>query len=53
MPPFFAAYLHIYPQNLRERIRKDSNICRVPVIIIGKMIKIPKVPFVKFLRGEL
>lgn len=52
LPVEVADYLHIYPQNLRIALRKDKSMLGVPAIIVGKMIKIPKIPFVKFMRGE-
>ncbi len=48
-----ADIIHIGAQDIRNQARKDLSKLGFPVIISKKSVKIPKQPFIKFMRGEL
>lgn len=56
VPSDIAGILHIDAQDIRRQIQKDKkteeNSFGFPVIFVGNRIKIPKIPFIKFMRGE-
>lgn len=51
-PAQAAAVLNIDPQSLRLQARHRPELLGFPVICIGSRVKIPREPFLRFLRGE-
>lgn len=45
-------YLECDANSFREQARKDPSKLGFPVIVICNRIKIPKIPFIKFMKGE-
>lgn len=48
-----ADLMHMDPQDIRDQAKKDASKLGFPVITVGHSIRIPKRPFIKFMRGEL
>ena len=46
-----APILDATPQLIRETARKHPEWLGFPVIVYGSRVKIPKVPFLRYLRG--
>lgn len=44
--------LNTDPQSIREQAKRDSSKLGFPVIVIGHRVKIPRVPFVRYVTGE-
>ena len=53
LPTEVATYLHVHPQALRKKIREDNNFLGTRAIVIGKMIKIPKIPFLRYMGMDV
>lgn len=47
-----AAYFGSKPQNIRVQAHRNREDLGFPVSIIGSRVKIPKVGFIKFCKGE-
>lgn len=45
--------LHTDPTTLRVQAQKNPETLGFPVIVAKKRVKIPKQPFLKYMRGEL
>lgn len=45
-------YLDCDANAFRLQAHKDPSKIGFPVIVIGSRVKIPKIPFIKFMRGE-
>jgi len=43
--------LHARPETFRGQAHMDPARIGFPVIVVGSRVKIPKVPFIKFMRG--
>lgn len=40
------------PQDIRNQAKNGSELLGFPVTIVGKNVKIPRLPFLKFIKGE-
>lgn len=48
-----ADYLGTNPDFIRGQAHEDPTKLGFPVVVIGTRVKIPKEPFIKFMRGEI
>lgn len=57
VPADIAGILQIDAQDIRDQAREDKrtgkNSFGFPIIVAKRRIKIPKIPFIKYMRGEL
>lgn len=53
VPTDVCKYLGCTAYSINIVTRDGSNPFPFPVIRIGRMVKIPKIPFIKAMRGEL
>ena len=53
IPTDIAGYLGADTYAFTIQAKQDSSKLPFPVMIIGNRVKIPKVPFVKVMRGEM
>ena len=47
-----AKAIGVAPQNLREQAKDEPHKLGFNVIVVGTSIKIPRVPFLKYVRGS-
>ena len=47
-----CSVIHTKPETFRGQAHQAPQKIGFPVIVIGSRIKIPKIPFIKFMRGE-
>ena len=47
-----APILNANPTTIHEQAKKMPQMLGFPVIVMGKMVKIPKRAFIKFMNGE-
>ncbi len=52
-PKIAAMYLNCDPNIIRLQAHVDPSKLGFQVSVIGSRVKIPKIPFVKYMRGEL
>lgn len=52
-PAEVAEALHLDPNSLRAQAQHKPELLGFPVIVVGSRVKIPRVPFLKFLAGEM
>ena len=45
--------LHTDPNTLRAQAQDDPDRLDFPVIVVKRRVKIPKQPFLKYMRGEI
>jgi len=48
-----CSVLHTRPETFRGQAHQCPWKIGFPVIVIGTRVKIPKIPFLKYMRGEL
>lgn len=48
-PADIAPVLHCDAQSIRAQAKRDEKLLGYPVIIIGNRVKIPRIPFLRFL----
>lgn len=48
-PADIAPVLHCDAQSIRVQAKRDDKLLGYPVIIIGNRIKIPRIPFLRYL----
>lgn len=46
-----AEYIGANPNFIRAQAHKDPSKLGFPVVVIGSRVKIPKAPFVRYMRG--
>ena len=46
-----AKYISLSPQNLREQAKSDPSKLGFNVIVAGTQVRIPRIPFIEFLKG--
>ncbi len=51
-PAQVASVLNSDPQQIRATAKQRPELLGFPVIIVGNRVKIPREPFLKFMRGE-
>ena len=51
-PADIAAVLDCDPQDIRNQAHADATALGFPVTIIGNRVKIPRLPFIKFIEGD-
>lgn len=51
-PKDVAGYLGCSPYSINLEVRENRNPFPFPVVVLGKYVKIPKIPFLKVMRGE-
>ena len=47
-----APVLHACPATIHQQAKERPELLGFPVIVMGKMVKIPKQGFLRFMRGE-
>lgn len=47
-----AKVLRVSPQGLREAARQRPDLLGFPATVCGRVVKIPRKPFIKFVQGE-
>lgn len=47
-----AGVLQVKPYNLCVQAKQNPAMIPFPVLVVGTRVKIPKQPFLKFMRGE-
>lgn len=52
IPADIAGYLGCAPYSINVRAQNSANPFPFPVIVLGRRVKIPKIPFIKAMRGE-
>ena len=50
-PADVAEAIHAEPQVIRLQAREDPSVFGFPVIVVGKRVKIPRIPFIQFICG--
>lgn len=53
VPTDIAGYLGCAPYTINIRTRDGKNPFPFPIIRLGTRVRIPKIPFIKAMRGEL
>ena len=53
IPSDIAGYLGCAPYAINVRAQNNSNPFPFPVIVVGRRVIIPKIPFIKVMRGEI
>jgi len=48
-----APYLECDPNLIRWQAHNEPEKLGFPVIVVGSRVKIPKIPFIKFMRGDI
>lgn len=48
-PADIAPILHCDAQSIRTQAKRDDKLLGYPVIIIGNRVKIPRIPFLRYL----
>ena len=51
-PAQVAKVLGADPNYIRGQAHEDASKLGFPVIVIGSRVKIPKIPFIRFMRGD-
>ena len=51
-PAQVASVLNSDPQQIRVTAKQRPELLGFPIIIVGNRVKIPREPFLKFMRGE-
>lgn len=39
-------------ENIRSQAKADQSKLGFPVVVIGSRVKIPRIPFIKYIKGE-
>jgi len=52
-PADIAPILGCTPYSINVQVQKDPSKLGFPVIVIGSRVKIPKLAFIKFMKGEM
>lgn len=39
-------------ENIRSQAKADPSKLGFPVVVIGSRVKIPRIPFIKYIKGE-
>jgi hypothetical protein len=52
-PTDIAPILGCTPYSINVQAQKDPSKLGFPVIVIGSRVKIPKLAFIKFMKGEM
>lgn len=47
-----ARYVSLSPQNLREQAKNDPKKLGFNVVVAGTQVRIPRIPFLEFLKGQ-
>jgi hypothetical protein len=50
-PATVASILGQDPQSIRDQAHYDPKMLGYPVIVTGRRIKIPRLPFIQFIKG--
>jgi hypothetical protein len=53
VPTDVAPYLGVHPYSINVQAQKDPSKLGFPVIVMGSRVKIPKLAFIKFMKGEM
>lgn len=53
IPADIAEVLECDPQFIRIAARRNPEQLGFPVSVVGKRTKIPRIPFIRFMRGEV
>lgn len=51
-PAQVASYMNSDPQTIRTAAHQRPDLLGFPVTIMGSRVKIPKMPFIKYCKGE-
>lgn len=46
-----AKFVSLSPQNLREQAKSDPKKLGFNVVVAGTQVRIPRIPFIEFLKG--
>lgn len=52
-PADIAPILQCDPHSIRVQAHQDPSALGYPVIVIGRRIRIPRVPFIQYLGGDI
>ena len=47
-----AKFVSLSPQNIREQAKADPKKLGFNVVVAGTQVRIPRIPFLEFLRGK-
>ena len=50
-PADIAPILECDPQGIRVQAHRDPTMLGYPVIVIGRRVRIPRIPFVRYIEG--
>ena len=51
-PVEVAAVLNCDPHSIRTQAHRDPSRLGYPVIVIGRRVRIPRIPFLRYLEGR-
>lgn len=51
-PAQVASVLHLDQDTIRGQARVCPELLGFPVVVAGNRVKIPRIPFLRFMRGE-